>query len=245
MSEIKILLEKSYEECCEYFKRKYGDVKGSYFINDSFKTLNTKIKRSKEGLFIHHIDEDKIENLSTKEQAKKFSFEFQMPDRLVYCNLLEHFLLHSKIFEKKHNENPYELIFPTGTMLFILPDLYDVYCGIEYSQEYRRKMADIILDRKQEYFECLHFFISIFFKILKSIITREYEEDDNEDDEGTEFEGFWLEIFLGTCPDDFMRSNLFTFNRNIFLPNKQEIRKKIRSIFKKAFLHYRNQIKAK
>ena len=64
--DIILLLSKTYNGCVRYLKKKYGKVNGSYFCNDSFKSINQKIKRSNEGLYIHHIDEDKFSSLSYK-----------------------------------------------------------------------------------------------------------------------------------------------------------------------------------
>lgn len=100
--EILNLLYKSYIECCDYLKKKYGKVNGNYFLTESFKSVNSKIKRTKEGLYIHHLDEDKAIMLSNKEYAIKNPYKYQLHDRLVYCNLLEHLILHIKIMEHPH-----------------------------------------------------------------------------------------------------------------------------------------------
>ncbi|MBR6517682.1 MAG: hypothetical protein IKT40_12700 [Bacilli bacterium] len=60
----------------------------------------TSIRRIEEGLIIHHVAEDKFYDLSNKYKADIMPKELQYPDQLVYCNMLEHFLLHILICEK-------------------------------------------------------------------------------------------------------------------------------------------------
>ncbi|WP_234013784.1 hypothetical protein [Mesoplasma florum] len=104
MTEIDKLLELNYDECVDFLLKKYGFVPGDYFLDLECTKKNTKITRGKEGLYIHHIDEDKAILLSTPAWARKNSFEYQKAHRLVYCNLLEHLVLHIKIFEYPNNK---------------------------------------------------------------------------------------------------------------------------------------------
>ena len=99
-----------YDELTVYLKEKYGPAKYDYFCNESCKTVNRKASRSSEGLQCHHIDEDKYSNLSSPALAKQHSFDYQKKDRLVYCNLIEHCLLHHKINEMTQ---AYLKMFPT------------------------------------------------------------------------------------------------------------------------------------
>jgi len=90
-----------YFKQCQYLKIKYGLVSGDYFQDKNCKIVNHKIKRSSEGLQIHHIMEYNenpyICNLSESSQALNNSFEYQKSKNLVYCNLIEHLILHIKI----------------------------------------------------------------------------------------------------------------------------------------------------
>ena len=79
----------NYKSAISFLWNKYGKVQYDYFCNE-----NKKIQRSCEGLFLHHIDEDKYINLSQREVAKIYPYEAQKADRLVYCNYLEHLILH-------------------------------------------------------------------------------------------------------------------------------------------------------
>jgi len=102
-SEIEKLLNSSYEECCEFFKKKYGPVPKKFFVNETCRSKTQGNARGKDGLYIHHIDEDKAILLSTPDVAAKNPFEYQQADHLVYVNLLEHLLLHIKIVEKTNS----------------------------------------------------------------------------------------------------------------------------------------------
>ena len=79
----------SYQQYCEYLKKKYGMV--PYKYGDE--------RNHKLGLYIHHIGEDKIPGLSSREAQIAEDGKYQLPDMLCYCDYLEHFLLHLKIGE--------------------------------------------------------------------------------------------------------------------------------------------------
>lgn len=53
--------------------------------------------RTPEGLLCHHVDEDKASVLSNPYFAKDYPFSYQRRERLVYCDYVEHLLLHYKI----------------------------------------------------------------------------------------------------------------------------------------------------
>ncbi|WP_241568608.1 hypothetical protein [Spiroplasma endosymbiont of Megaselia nigra] len=97
MTEIEQLLSQSYAECVNYLLKKYGPVVKDYFSDFDCTKKTNGITQGNEGLYIHHIDEDKAIMLSTPTYAKKNPFDYQKADHLVYCNLLEHLVLHIKI----------------------------------------------------------------------------------------------------------------------------------------------------
>jgi hypothetical protein len=89
-----------YDEYVNYLLKKYGPAKYDYFCNEKCKSKNSKNSRSSEGLFCHHIDENKEILLSTPEIARSRSFAYQKSNRLVYANYMEHLLLHIKIVQE-------------------------------------------------------------------------------------------------------------------------------------------------
>ncbi len=95
------LLEMSYDELIEYFIKKNGQPEHDYFHTEECRSVHEKNSRTKEGLEIHHIDENKYALLSSKESAKMHPYECQKAVRLVYVNVLEHLLLHIKIYEEE------------------------------------------------------------------------------------------------------------------------------------------------
>lgn len=125
MEEKEIIKELSmnYIELCNYLIEKHGVAKYSYFHTKEMKSKNKKIGRSKEGLYCHHIDEDKADNLSNPEFARNYPFDFQMPNRLVYCNILEHLILHIKICLIRNRIMPAISTFITGE----INDYYNGY----------------------------------------------------------------------------------------------------------------------
>ena len=84
----------SYYDAIQLLLKKYGKVKDDYFkeksynkfLNDEIKTISLgKYSRTSEGLYCHHILEDKYENISNKEYIKhyKYPFEDQKLDNFV------------------------------------------------------------------------------------------------------------------------------------------------------------------
>ena len=84
----------NYDELVQFLLKKYGPAKYDYFMNELCSSKNKKVTRTSEGLYCHHIDEDKEIMLSNDTLARRCPFAYQKADRLVYCNILEHFLLH-------------------------------------------------------------------------------------------------------------------------------------------------------
>lgn len=101
----KKLLLKNYDEAVKVLLEKYGPAKNDYFREVSYinflkgcaGNINmAKYTRTSEGLWCHHIDEIQYPNLSNKNtiKTKKYPFDLQKKDRLVYCDLFEHAILH-------------------------------------------------------------------------------------------------------------------------------------------------------
>lgn len=118
----------SYDELCKYLIKKYGIVAGDYFLKENCISQNQKIKRGKEGLYIHHYYGKKYIMLCNTKWASKHSFEYQKGENLVYCNIFEHLLLHIKITLNyiKGNDRIYDGEFPGigGVVNHIGPAIY-------------------------------------------------------------------------------------------------------------------------
>ncbi len=145
--EIEELRSYNYFSLCQYLQKKYGEINGSYFVNENCKTKNGKIKRTSEGLFIHHIYENKVVMLSHSEYATHFPFEWQEGKNLVYCNYFEHVLLHVAIvkeFLKTEAKKSRMAVGIGGLLNFMFPEIIDYLNGYEYSQEYMKRALSVI-----------------------------------------------------------------------------------------------------
>ena len=87
----------SYEELAKYLLRKYGPAKYDYFSTEDCTSKNKRTSRASEGLYCHHIREDIGDNLSVTAYARSSPFSWQKAENLLYCNALEHLILHIKI----------------------------------------------------------------------------------------------------------------------------------------------------
>lgn len=127
------LLTKTYDEAVELLLQKYGFAQGDYFRESSYKRfMNGEIKsiakgkysRTSEGLYCHHIDENKALNISNLIFIKnyKIPYEYQRKDRLVYCNLLEHAILHVLISK----ETAHKFGYP-GYSVYLKPIIEEWY----------------------------------------------------------------------------------------------------------------------
>lgn len=135
----------TYLEYCKYLQDKYGLSECAYY-NKNF-NKNSKVTRTKEGLAVHHLDEDKMVMLSTKEVAMEFPYEWQTPEHLVYCDLLEHLLLHVLIcYYPSPEKQPNADVGIGGAVNYLIPELNDMFSGWETRQEWRKAQHDRIKD---------------------------------------------------------------------------------------------------
>lgn len=155
MNRNEILLELSlpYYDLVSYLKKKYGAVPGDFFTKETCSTKNTSIVRSDEGLYCHHIDEDKGIDLANS--AKIYPFAWQKADRLVYCNLLEHLILHMKISVMRFPGkifNPFKLLsYFGGGLPLICRSINNLYCTIDKTPIWMRLSLPPIEDNYSEY----------------------------------------------------------------------------------------------
>lgn len=143
----------TYKELVQFLINKYGPAKCDYFTNEYCTVKNKNVTRTSEGLYCHHIDEDKAIMLSNDKFAANNPFKYQKADRLVYCNLLEHFLLHILIFEEPRNKNANknEIQGIGGAVSFICHQLNDLYGGYQYKQEWMIRTTNVVKNDYDSY----------------------------------------------------------------------------------------------
>ena len=164
----------NYEELLNDLKKKYGAPKDSYFINGVAYNPRKSIKRSKEGLFIHHDREDTVIMLSSAEQNKKHNYPFAWhnPENLTYCNFLEHLMLHILIATRKDGVLNMELKQETGSggiTTFMAPQINTYISGAYlYKMEWLVTALSIFDDPKnvESYFLCLEYFVENYNGII-------------------------------------------------------------------------------
>ena len=132
------LLSLSYEDAVDNLLKKYGSVKDDYFRENSYKrffageiksiTKGKYSRATEDGLYCHHVKEDEYLNLANlsflKEQKPPYSV--QKRENLVYCDLIEHFILHLLIANKTNNK--YGL---PGVENYLLPMIMDWYLAAD------------------------------------------------------------------------------------------------------------------
>ena len=96
--------------------------------------------------------------LSNDQFAKSNPFAYQKADRLVYCNILEHLLLHIKIAEEPPNvdSNENELCGIGGAISFICHMINDFYDGKIPSQGWQANIMRLIADSFDDYIAMLN-----------------------------------------------------------------------------------------
>lgn len=170
MKREEVLLEDSmsYEELCAYLQQKYGMTQGSYFLTESCSSVNKNIKRSTEGLEIHHIkewNEDDLlcVNLCDATLARRHPYSFQESSNLCYCNLLEHFILHCKI--NLLRTSVLHDFLPDGLQL-IINKLDNIYDNVNMTS-LMEKQYEVIKENYREYIELYNKWVTDLQNILK------------------------------------------------------------------------------
>lgn len=145
INEFEKVKDMNYFDYCDYLKEKYGEAK-DYYMTKSF-NKKPSITRTKEGLFCHHIIEYYVPKLSEKGVASHYPYEYQAPENLVYCDYLEHMLLHIMIDEQS------EAVCTGigGLVVFMIPQLNDFYCGAIPKPNWLRNVRDKIINDKDVY----------------------------------------------------------------------------------------------
>lgn len=171
------MLSMSYDDIVKLLMKKYGTAKHDYFTDRECTLKNKLVSRTAEGLFCHHIDEDKAIMLSNDEYAARNPFEYQKKNRLVYCNLLEHLLLHVKIAEEPRNPDANENELPGigGAINYLCKQLNDIYAGKEPAEEWRKTVASKVQGNFDDYIRILRHLWSVIEQnpLYKTIITKQ------------------------------------------------------------------------
>lgn len=94
------LLLCNYTQIVRYLLEKYGKAACDFYLNEDCQRENPLISRKNEGLICHHIKEFDDVMIDDCSRASEFSFESHKAENLVYCNGLEHLILHVKIAEE-------------------------------------------------------------------------------------------------------------------------------------------------
>lgn len=174
ITEYEQIKDLKYRNYCDYLKKKYGPATCDYFTKSFNK--NPKVTRTSEGLVCHHICEDKAILLSTPEHAKVNPFEYQKAHNLVYCDYLEHLLLHILICEEPmEDRNSLKAVGIGGVLEFIVPELNDLYAGWKTSQKCRETCHYKVINDKTVYFEILKRF-KAEFPLLEHFLYRSFNE---------------------------------------------------------------------
>lgn len=148
----------SYDEFCDHLKQKYGSARYDYF---GFRTggykpgvfvREPKISRTGEGLFAHHVKEDRAILLSVPEVAIRHPREYQSKENLVYCDWMEHFYAHILIAEHPA-PGAEEGAGLGGCLNYLVPQLNDIFAGKKPGRQWEKTCADKALttDGKSNY----------------------------------------------------------------------------------------------
>lgn len=133
----------TYLEYCDYLQEKYGIGNCDYFTEGYSK--KSKVTRTKEGLFAHHKYEDHAILLGEVEHAKRNPFEWQRAENIVYCDWLEHLLLHILICEyPSKDKNAFEDVGIGGAINHIIPELNDLYSGMTITLPWKQNCFNLI-----------------------------------------------------------------------------------------------------
>lgn len=154
--EIRKELSLSYDALTKYLIEKYGAAKVDYFCTSSCRSRNNTVSRTKDGLLCHHIDEDKGGNLSKPALAAMQPYEWQKKERLVYCNYIEHLILHIKIAilrQKAPLKTPMDIynFFTSGGIFMICSDLNDLFTNKGSSLNWQKRCYAEVEENLSDY----------------------------------------------------------------------------------------------
>ena len=168
---IQTIFQMSYEDYVYFLIRKYGMVKYPYFKEVYSGKIDSRNARIENCLYIHHIDEDKAAFLSSDKGHRSAFGEYQLPWRLVYCNVVEHMILHMKIVEKELSrarvERKNRKMLGFGGFVLLATS---INCMLDFKYNGRSIPADYDGIRERKFAEeCNSFWVN-FFCGLSSIL---------------------------------------------------------------------------
>lgn len=171
------LLNLSYSQLVQYLIKKYGEVLDEFYREKSYQRfLNKEIKsitrgkysRAKEGLYCHHILENKYENISSKDFIAhfKYPYEYHKKENLVYCDLIEHLILHVLITKETKGEYGVR-----GLCVYLKPTIKEWYIDEYEPKKEWMKVA------KEKASLSKHYILKLFSNIDEKLIDVEtYQE---------------------------------------------------------------------
>lgn len=147
------IMKMDYDELVQFLINKYGPAKCDYYTNEYCTIKNRNVTRTNEGLYCHHIDEDKAILLSEDKYASKYPFAYQKANRLVYCNYLEHLLLHILIIEKTKDkiDKGGEITGVGGAVFYMCKQLNDLYNGYKFKMGWLINTTNIVKNEFESY----------------------------------------------------------------------------------------------
>ena len=151
----------TYLQYCECLQTKYGIGTADFFSKNFRK--NQKVTRTKDGLYAHHKMEDRVADLGKPEIAMLCPYEWQTKENIVYCDLLEHLLLHVLICKyprqiEKIGDVKLGLV-GYGGVVIIAGELNDLYSGWKTAQEWRMNCHRKVENSKKVYLAILQQFL--------------------------------------------------------------------------------------
>lgn len=160
-AEIKKEIGMSYETLCDYLIGKYGPAKFNYFPNTECRSRDRRVTRTDDGLYCHHRREDFALELSNPRVAKKEPFEWQLKENLVYCNLIEHLILHIKIsvLQSKtmlHKPSDIGIYFISGGIRLICSDIIGFFKTDLLSVAWKKRCFEEINDNYLDFLEIIN-----------------------------------------------------------------------------------------
>ena len=151
MEEYQKVKNLNYLEYCDYLQGKYGIGRADYMTKSFNK--NQKVSRAKEGLYAHHKMENEYPCLSEKIMAKRFPWECQAKENIVYCDELEHLYLHILIAEISSTNSHRRFFDLSDAVQIMISNLFDVYSGYEAKVGWKRSCDDKVREDKDVFFE--------------------------------------------------------------------------------------------